>query len=247
MRPHTRCWLGEEALQHHKHTRAKWRADLQFLCRPAHPHPELQTRGLTHTHSVGDPCALTCLRQKPLLSCGTQYPHLRDVPFVTSSPDRASSSPSRCSHTSIYRVTWPVSAPAPQMIGNGSRTIQKPKHSDSQQATSARLRYGDKERSGVEQREGKMGLPLNMAHAEVPCPRGQAPIWPQIAGPLPLRSSSSTHPHTYTHSGYRPHTRPPLGQITEAQNISSRKGTGIIRDPIPSSEDPPFLEDFLDK
>ena len=151
--------------------------------------------------------------------------------------------------TSIYRGTWPVSAPAPQMIGNGSRTIQKPKHSDSQQATSTWLRYGDKERSSVEQREGKMGPPLNMAHAEVPCPQGQAPIWPQIASPLPLRSSSSTHPHTHTHthSGHQPHTRPPLGQITEAQNISSRKGTGVIRDPIPSSEDPPFLEDFLDK
>lgn len=122
--------------------------------------------------------------------------------------------------TSIYRGTWPVSAPAPQMIGNGSRTIQKPKHSDSQQATSARLRYGDKERSGVEQREGKMGPPLSMAHAEVPCPRGQAPIWPQIAGPLPLRSSSSTHPHTHTHTQAISLTPDPLWVKSQKHRIS---------------------------
>lgn len=124
--------------------------------------------------------------------------------------------------------------------------LSRSQSTDSQQATSARLRYGDKERSGVEQREGKMGPPLSMAHAEVPCPRGQAPIWPQIAGLLLEAVSSSTH-LSHIHTRLPASHQTPLGQITEAQNISSRKGTGIIRDPIPSSEDPRFLEDFLDK
>ena len=96
--------------------------------------------------------------------------------------------------------------------------------------------------------KAKWDPPLNTAHAEVPCPRGQAPIWPQIAGPLPSRSSSSTHPHTHIQATHT-HTRPlwvksqkhGMSEVEKAQVLSETRPTLSTH----SQTRPPLLESSL--
>lgn len=92
------CEASHTLLARRRGTSAPQAHSGQVESRQACPPPPRAANSGPDSHSqCGSPCALTCPRQKPLLSCGTQHPQLRDVPFVTSSPGRARSSPSRCS------------------------------------------------------------------------------------------------------------------------------------------------------
>lgn len=214
---------------------------------PPAPRPHTQgPAGLIHTHVL-----LTRLGQKPLWLCGAAVP----TPLgraLSANLNRGWSNARRLPHlatptaaqpgsryTAIRREAWCASAPGPQTAGNEGPSHPEAKAQGQPPARSRRLRRGDQERaSSVEQREGRMGPPLGTAHAEA---RGL-----RLRGPLPSRSSSSTQPHTHTQAtDLTP--GPPLGRVTEAPNVRNRKGPGTIGDPAPSSQCPPFLEDFLDK
>ena len=91
-----------------------------------------------------------------------------------------------------------------------------------------------------------MGPPTQYSSCRSPLPSRSSPNMASYCRPPALEVKFIDSP-SHTHSGRTHSPQTPLGQITEARNVRSRKGTGIITDTIPSSQHPPFLEDFLNK